>query len=369
MDSRSEVGALCGLNRRVSPSPIFCVCDDVVLPKSNPLAVSLLGPGSCLLNADPSILTDGLKGRGPTRAQLYQIFVTACEMARKSPLLHELPMLCEGAPRLDVLAALFVFTTEEPYPIYRFVTDIFSHATERGLYTNHRAFLKLILIAQRAFPRSHDHPYRHNGSIFFGCSPNPSCPSAASASLFLDIGVGKSAWLAAPVFCSSRADDVRRNHPEGLCVEILNAGALKLLPGVLSSFSEEVYLPEFPLNVQVISQDLTAFGWNVKAEVVAQSEHYLSYLSSKALPADDEDEVATHFRCKKYFTVDTSSSSHAAALSSSAAASGSARHTACPTLSALKSCDIAAIVSPTCTNIIVIMLPIIRLILLIGRLF
>jgi hypothetical protein len=367
MGSRSEFGASCGLNG--SASPLFCICEDVVLPKTNPLAVSLLGPGSCLLNADPSILMGSLKGRGPTRAQLYQIFVTACEMARKSPLLHELPMLCEGAPRLDVLAALFVFTTEEPYPIYRFITDLFSNAAEHGLCTDHRAFLKLILIAQRAVPRSHGHPlYRHSGPIFFGFSFNPSCPSATPASLFLDIPVGKTAWLAAPVFCSSSADQVRRHHPEGICVEILNAGALRLLPGVLSSFREEVYLPEFPLNVQVISQDLTAFGWHVTCEVVAQSEHYLSYLSSKLSPADDEDEVATHFCRKKYFTVNTSSSSHTAALSSSAAASGSARHTACPALSALKSCDIAAIVSPSCINTVKIV-PIIRLILLIGRLF
>lgn len=363
MGSRSEFGASCGLSG--SAPPLFGICDDVVLPKTNPLAVSLLGPGSCLLNADPSILMGGLKGRGPTRAQLYQIFVTACEMAQKSPLLHELPKLCEGAPRLDVLAALFVFTTEEPYPIYRLITDLFSNTAEHGLCTHHRAFLKLILIAQRAVPR---HPYRHSGPIFFGFSFNPSCPSATSASLFLDIPVGKTAWLSAPVFCSSRADDVRRHHPEGICVEILNAGALRLLPGVLSLFREEVYLPEFPLNVQVISQDLTACGWHLKAEVVAQSEHYLSYLSSRPPPTEDEDEAATHFRCKEYFTVNTSSSSYTAALSSSAAASGSARHTPFPTLSALKSCDIASIVSPTCINI-VITLPVIRLILLIGRLF
>jgi hypothetical protein len=354
MNHRFEYGAVCGVNQ--DPEPLFYMCDNIHLARTNALATALFGPRHCLRNVDPSILLDNLKNRGPTRAEFYEMFITACDMARKSPVWNEAPPFCEGVPKLDVIATLFLFTMQEPYPAYRLVTDVFALTGQRAVFKEQRSFIKLLLIAQRCIPLVDQSLYQYSGSLFFGFRHHPASASVPVECLF---PVGQNISLAAPTFCSACADDVKCRYPEeGVCVEIVGAASLKLAPGVLSSFCEEEYLPVFPLKVHVNScerADHESFfnGWIVTLEVVANSNCYLSAFKDKAASEDDEDDyVGRHFQEKKHLTVDasssTSSSSVAAAdvvqpssTSSFARLSGGIRF---PSTATLKAADLAAIV-------------------------
>jgi hypothetical protein len=345
MTHRFEYGAIGGLNRHLHS--FIRICDNVELARSNPLAVSIFGPGHCLLNVETSYLRCILQNQRPTRSEFHEIFVNAYEMARKSPLSNELPLLCEGVPRLDVLAALFIFTMQEPFPLYRLITDIFSLTGRPELFKELCPFLKLILIALRSIPpvKRFSELHTYEGPLFFGFDSHPSCTSISEI-IERHFPVGKDISLAAPIFCSPSADVVVRRYPEGVCVQIANAGAVKLVPGVLSSFSEEEYLPAFPLTVRVNSCESVGATWLVEVEVVTTSIPmcYLSAYTPKRTSDEEEDRIGQNFREKKYLTVDVSSSAMVASESVTSSVSRASSVISCPSLSALKASDFAAIV-------------------------
>ena len=353
MNCRFEHGAVCLTNQ--DPEPFFCMCDGAQLARTNALATSMFGPGRCLMNANPSILVGSMKNRAPVRAEFYEMFVNASEMSQNSPLCKELPVLCEGVPRHQVLAALFLFTMQGPYPAYRLITDIFVNPGQRELFKEQQSFMKLLLIAHRSIPRGDGGLYRHSGPLFFGFGHHPaglSIPDVVEQYL----PVGKSIYLPAPIFCSTSADVVRLRCPEGVCVELVNAEAIKLVPGALSSFSETEYLPVFPLKVLVKSCEKVGTCWSVTLEAVVSSfsERHLSTFKPQLVSDDEEDFVQQHFREKKYLTVQSMcapSSLSVACESVVPSTSSSARFsnsTSCPSIAALKASDIAAIVGFHC---------------------
>ena len=285
MSHRLEFGAV-GMFQNTLP--FYLMCDEVVLPSSNTLAATVLGPGHCLLNVDPSILCGTLKNRRPTRPELTAMATKAVELAKNSPILQELPPLCEGIDAQEVIAAFFIFTMEEPYPLYRLITDLFIYKGERESWKEQRAFIKLLLIAHRCIPHADDGPYYYNGPVFFGIGENSDLPSPEILeNPELHFVVGQKFALAAPIFCSASPDDVRLRYPTGISIQIENPGAVKVVPGVLSSCGELEYLPIFPLKVEVTFCKKVGAGWCVTLEVVSSIVSYLSLSPCKTVGQAD----------------------------------------------------------------------------------
>ena len=287
MCNRLEFGAA-GLFQNTLP--FFLMCDEVVLPSSNTLAATVLGPGHCLLNVDPSILCGTLKNRRPTRPDLMAMTSKAVEMANQSPILKELPPLCEGIDTHELIAAFFFFTMEEPYPVYRLVTDLFVYNGQRESWKQQRSFIKLLLVAHRCIPHADDGPFYYNGPVFFGIGENSDAPlKEILENPELHFVVGQKIALAAPIFCSASPEQVRLRYPTGISVQIENPGAVKLVPGVLSSCGELEYLPIFPLKVEVNFCKKVGTGWCVTLEVVTSMVTYLSPCNTigQAEPGDD----------------------------------------------------------------------------------
>ena len=345
MNHRFEDGAICGINR--DPEPFLHMCDNIHLAKSNALATALFGPRHCLLNVDPSILLDTMKNRSPTRAKFHEMFVTASDLARKSPVWQELPPLCEDVPKLDILATLFLFTMQEPYPAYRLITDVFALSGQRAAFKEQRSFIKLLLIAQRCIPLVDQSLYHYSGPLFFGFGQLAGSPPSP---LFFEsverlFPVGQSISLNAPIFCNARADDVKCRYPAGVCVEIVGAAALKLVPGVLSCWHDVEYLPMFPLKVHVKSREKAGAGWFVTLEVMTSNDCYLSAFRPKTASDDEDDYVGRYFQEKKHSTVDASSSASSSSVAAATSSSARLTHGICfPSTSTLKASDLAAVV-------------------------
>ena len=101
-------------------TPLFGMLDGVA---NVPLELALLGDGSpstpCLSGMDIALV--GLRS-APTRPQLSSLAAFAKQMVRGSEAARLLPPTCYGVPTLDLLAAVFLYTVETPYPLYSCIT-------------------------------------------------------------------------------------------------------------------------------------------------------------------------------------------------------------------------------------------------------
>ena len=134
--------------------PLTLMCDAVTLDASNPLMVAIVGPGSCILNIDPAAL--GLTQPRPTRAQLTTMVLCALECAQDSDALHLLPDECEGVAAVQIVATYFLWSMENPFPVYRFITNPLNVSGTRSkeALQQQLPLIKLLCIAHRAIPRS-----------------------------------------------------------------------------------------------------------------------------------------------------------------------------------------------------------------------
>ena len=92
------------------------MCDAVTLDPSNPLMVTVVGPGPCLLNIDPQAL--GLMQPRATRGQLVTMVLVAIEHAQDSDLAQLMPPVCEGIDTLQLIAVFFLYSMESPFPMF-----------------------------------------------------------------------------------------------------------------------------------------------------------------------------------------------------------------------------------------------------------
>ena len=130
------------------------MCDSVVLDPNNPLLVAIVGPGPCILNIDPAPL--GLTQPRATRAQLATMVACALECAQDSDALLLMPPECEGVAAVQLVATFFLWSMEDPFPIYRFITNPLNVSGTRSkeALQQQLALIKLLCIAHRAIPRS-----------------------------------------------------------------------------------------------------------------------------------------------------------------------------------------------------------------------
>ena len=112
------------------------------------LELALLGDGSgahCILNMDIRVV--GLPS-APTRADLTAMMAWARNAVRGSKAARALPPTMYGVPTIDLLAAVFLYTAENPYPLYSCITTPLNVSGTRTLQSLQQQlpFMKLFTL-------------------------------------------------------------------------------------------------------------------------------------------------------------------------------------------------------------------------------
>ena len=132
------------------------------------LELALLGDGSgskCILNIDIRVV--GVRS-APTRADLAAMVAWARNAVRNSKAARALPPTMYGVPTIDLLAAVFLYTAENPYPIYSCITGPLNVSGTRTLQSLQQQlpFMKLFtlgLLCLSSVPS-----YRFKGALYRG---------------------------------------------------------------------------------------------------------------------------------------------------------------------------------------------------------
>jgi hypothetical protein len=146
--------------------PLLGMLDDVAIV---PLELALLGDGSasapCLLRMDVAVV--GVRS-APTRPQLVSICALAKQMVAGSEAARLLPPTCYGVPTLDLLAAVFLYTLEKPYPLYSCITVPLNVSGKRTLpsLVQQLPYLKLFTLGLRSLPPGPT--YHFKGALYRG---------------------------------------------------------------------------------------------------------------------------------------------------------------------------------------------------------
>jgi hypothetical protein len=132
------------------------------------LEVALLGDGSgahCILSMDIAIV--GVRS-APVRAQLASMVLWARNAVRSSKAARMLPATMYGVPTIDLLAAVFLYTAETPYPLYSCITVPLNVSGVRTLQSLEQQlpFMKLFTLGLRCLPKAS--PYHFKGALYRG---------------------------------------------------------------------------------------------------------------------------------------------------------------------------------------------------------
>jgi hypothetical protein len=140
------------------------------------LEIALLGDGSgapCLLSMD--IVIVGVRSK-PKRAEIAAMIAWARSMAQDTIAARLLPPTMHGIPTIDLLAAVFLYTAETPYPLYSCLTVPLNVTGVRTLQSllHQLPFMKLFSLGLRCLPKCA--PYLFQGALYRGVdvSKNPS---------------------------------------------------------------------------------------------------------------------------------------------------------------------------------------------------
>jgi hypothetical protein len=131
------------------------------------LELALLGDGSgadCILNMDIRVV--GVRS-APTRADLAAMTVWARNAVKSSKAARALPPTMYGVPTIDLLA-VFLYTAENPYPIYSCITGPLSVSGTRTLQSLQQQlpFMKLFTLGLLCL--SSVASYRFKGALYRG---------------------------------------------------------------------------------------------------------------------------------------------------------------------------------------------------------
>ena len=130
------------------------------------LEIALLGDGSgapCLLSMD--IVIVGVRSK-PKRAEIAAMISWARSMAQDTIAARLLPPTMHGIPTIDLLAAVFLYTAETPYPLYSCLTVPLNVTGVRTLQSllHQLPFMKLFSLGLRCLPKCA--PYLFQGALY-----------------------------------------------------------------------------------------------------------------------------------------------------------------------------------------------------------
>jgi hypothetical protein len=249
-------------------APLLNMCNPVPLDPHEPLLVAIVGPGNCILNIDPAPF--GLEQPRPTRDQLTDMVNSALFLARRSDVTRRMPPVCEGIDAVQLVAVFFLWSMENPFRIYRLITDPLN---VRGVRTveslrDQLPLIKLLCIAHRSIPRSSDLWYLPqprsstpphlfcmlNGPLYRGINIDLNAIMRAKYDTYeTSFAVNTLITFPAPTACSTNSV-VAGNFTNGIQFVIENAGGVSLCENQLSVYNEgEVMLP-FPSSFRVTAR-------------------------------------------------------------------------------------------------------------------
>ena len=115
--------------------------------------------GVCLASCDAAALSLAAGVTIPPRFQLVSLCAAALEMAEYSPLSKLIPSQVLGIDRLNLVAAIILYTMEDPFPFYRLVTQPLNVNGIRlkAQLINQLPYLKLLTVALRYVPRDSEY--------------------------------------------------------------------------------------------------------------------------------------------------------------------------------------------------------------------
>ncbi len=125
-------------------------------------------PGHCLADCEEEVF-----GKLPPRHKLLPSCEQAMEMARRSPLMNALPCDIENLPSENFVAALIIYTMEEPVPFYKLITkSLNAQGVSKHKLRCQLPFLKLLTVCQESIPK--DSSYWYLGVLYRGQSVDQS---------------------------------------------------------------------------------------------------------------------------------------------------------------------------------------------------
>ena len=159
-------------------NPLFGVLDTV---RVTSLDLALLGDGGgahCIFNMDMTVV--GVRSM-PTRSQLTAMMAWARNAVRNCKAVRALPPTMYGVPTIDLLAAVFLYTAENPYPLYSCITTPLNVSGTRTLQSllQQLPFMKLFTLGLLSLSSA---GYHFKGALYRGIDVSRSAAFQASFS-------------------------------------------------------------------------------------------------------------------------------------------------------------------------------------------
>jgi hypothetical protein len=271
--------------------------------RQHPL-LAAVGPVPSILNIDPAPL--GLTQPRSTRPQLATMVMCALECAQDSDALLRMPPECEGVAAVQLVATFFLWSMENPFPVYRFITDPLNVSGTRSkeALQQQLPLIKLLCIAHRAVPRSSvlwcsfrpsiphrlrlysPPPCRYDGVLYRGINIDLNAVMRQKYDAYeTAFAVGTKLTFPAPTACST-SDVVAGHFMNGMQLVIHKAGGVALLPGQLSAYDESEVLLPFPCSFKVTARSKVQDTVVVMIEAVPSVFSYCS--DPEALVASED---------------------------------------------------------------------------------
>jgi hypothetical protein len=223
------------------------------------IEAALIGDGSgaaCILGIDITVV--GV-GSAPVRAQLASMVAWARNAVRSSKAARLLPATMFGIPTIDLLAAVFLYTAENPYPLYSCITVPLNVSGVRTLQSllQQLPFMKLFTLGLRCLPRGPT--YRFKGALYRGIDISRSAAFKAKYdSHATSYQVGTTITFVAPTSFST-SDQAAGAFTKGIQFVVPDGEGVNL--DDLSAFDEEnEVVVDGPSSWEVVASTMTPTG-------------------------------------------------------------------------------------------------------------
>jgi hypothetical protein len=336
--------------------PLLGMLDDV---PNVTIELALLGDGSdstrCLLCMDISVV--GVPS-APTRPQLVSIAAVAKQMVADSEAARLLPPTCYGVPTLDLLAAVFLYTLENPYRLYSCITVPLNVSGKRTLPSllQQLPYLKLFTLGLRCLPPGPT--YHFKGALYRGIDISRSAAFQAKYDAHATAYQAGTVIVFAAPTSFSMSDQAAGEFTKGIQFVWPDGCGVKMHD--LSAYNDEgEVVVEGPSMFEVTAATMTPTGTLVV--VLKRIANFINYLTRDDYAFSTHAQAAVHPVALHMISggagAAASSSAHAIALSQPASvqplATAQAAHPASSAISSLTVKQVSLLVRfppPSCSS-------------------
>jgi hypothetical protein len=240
------------------------------------LELALLGDGSgadCILNMDIAIV---MVRSAPTRSELTAMIAWARNAVRSSKAARVLPPTMYGVPTIDLLAAVFLYTAENPYPLYSCITSPLNVSGARTLQSLQQQlpFMKLFTLGLLGLSSA---GYHFKGALYRGIDVSKSAAFKAKYdSHATAYEVGTTITFVAPTSFST-SDTAAGAFTKGIQFVVPDGDGVNL--DDVSAFDEEnEVVVNGPSSWEVVAATMTPTGTLVV--VIKRLPDFVTFLTS-----------------------------------------------------------------------------------------